>query len=86
MPLEVTEEHVGKIVAGKHREFAHTIWADKAEAIWKFMEDYKGLLIHDVGKNLPEGILNCISDPKTTRDDYKAFLQSIRDISIDNAI
>jgi hypothetical protein len=61
------------------------IWADKTEAVWRLLEDNKGLLIHDVQKNLPEGILDCIPDMKNTREDYKAFLQAVRDISVEKA-
>jgi hypothetical protein len=67
MSLKVTEEEVGKIVAdGKHKEYTHVIWADKAKAIWRLLEDNKGLLIHDVCKNLPEGVLDCIPDTRAT--------------------
>ena len=61
------------------------IWADKAEAIRRRLEDNKGLLIHDVRKNLPEGILDCIPDTKIIREDYRAFLQAVREISIEKA-
>jgi hypothetical protein len=87
MSLKVMEEEVGKIVAdGKRKEYTHVIWADKAEAIWRLLEDHKGLLIHDVHKNLTEGILDCIPDTKATREDYKAFLQAVRDISTKKAV
>jgi hypothetical protein len=87
MSLKVTEEEVGKIVTdGKRKEYTHVIWADKAEAIWRLLEDHKGLLIHDVRKNLPEGILDCIPDTKATQEDYKIFLQAVRDISVDKAV
>ncbi|KIM86297.1 hypothetical protein PILCRDRAFT_4808 [Piloderma croceum F 1598] len=84
MSLKVTEDKVRQIVIeGKRREFTHVIWA---EAVWKLLEDNKGLLIHDVQKNLPEGILDCISDTKITQEDYKMFLQAVRDISVEKVI
>jgi hypothetical protein len=82
MSLKVTEEELGKIVAdGKCKEYTHVIWADNAEAIWRLLEDNKGLLIHDIRKNLPEGVLNCIPDTRATREDYKAFTGSPGDFN-----
>ena len=87
MSLKVKEEEVGQIAEdGKRREYTHVIWADKAEAVWKLLEDHKGLLIHDVRKNLPDGILDCIPDNKATRENYKTFLQAVRDISVEKAV
>src|ERR1700720_2742220 len=52
MSLKVMEEEIGKIIEdNKRKEYTHVIWADKAEAIWRQLEDNKGLLIHDVCKN-----------------------------------
>ena len=67
MSLKVTEEEVWKTVAdGKCKEYTHVIWADKAKVIWRLLEDNKGLLIHDIRKNLPEGVLDCIPDMRAT--------------------
>jgi hypothetical protein len=87
MSLKISEEEVGQMVTeGKRKDYTHAIWADKAEAVWKLLEDNKGLLIHDVRKNLPEGILDSIPDTKDTREDFKAFLQAVQDISVEKAI
>ena len=46
MSLRVMEEEVGKIVAdSKHKEYTHVIWADKAEVIWRWLEDNQPLPI-----------------------------------------
>jgi len=87
MSLKISEEEVGQMVTkGKRRDYTHAIWADKAEAVWKLLEDNKGLLIHNVRKNLPEGILDSIPDTKATREDFRAFLQAVRDISVEKAV
>src|SRR3984957_12821262 len=86
MSLKVTEEEVGKIIEdNKRKEYTHVIWADKAEAIRRRLEDKKGLLIHNVHTNLPEGILDCIPDTKIIQEDYRAFLPAVREISIEKA-
>jgi hypothetical protein len=77
MSFKVKEEVRQIAEDGKQREYTHVIWADKAEAIWKLLEDHRGLLIHDVCKNLSNKILDCIPDNKATRKNYKTFLQAV---------
>jgi hypothetical protein len=87
MSMKLTDEDVGKMEGeGRKKDYTHAIWADKAEPLWKQLEDKNGLLIPEVRANLPQGIIDCLPEKTGMHKDYAIFLQAVREVPVERAI
>lgn len=59
------------------RFVTHLIWADKIEAHWKIIGDANSILIEEVEKGLPQGLVQTMIVLAMAENDYKEWLQCI---------
>lgn len=75
------EENIGKLVEfGKTKKLSHTVWAEKVEAEWKWLNDANGDLIERVMENLPKVILDLLGEPPNLETDWHVLIETVKKI------
>ncbi|KZP33295.1 hypothetical protein FIBSPDRAFT_882047 [Athelia psychrophila] len=82
--MKLEESKLGEMEgAGKHENYTHIKWADRAQKLWKGLNDPSGHLIDQIRPNLPKALLDSIAIAAADRNDGTKFFEAIRLVDVE---